>query len=241
LLKYLVAAPEHRRSCEQIIELLWPEVDPDRGRDYLRDTVSRLRRSLEPDRRAYDLSPYVMKDRESVCLVVREPTAHAPGAWLDTQAFEMLGYAALAAFERGEDLRPLAYSALELHRGPFMALDLYNDWAKSARLACQRLWSTLMRRVALMEWRDQQVDRAILLLGQLLDVVPDDEDATQLAMIANAHVGHRGEALRLFRALSDYVREEHGSEPPAELKALSDAIRSGNSVHSMQQVLPHLG
>lgn len=237
LLKYLVAAPEHRRSCEQVIELLWPEVDPDRGREYLRDTVSRLRRALEPDRKAYGLSPYVIKDRESVSLVVRGSERHVPGAWLDTRAFEALGYAALATFEHGHDLRPLAYAALALYRGPFLSLELYSDWAKCARQAGHRLWSTLVRRVAQVEYRERQFDRAILLLGQLLDVVPDDEDATQLAMLAHARIGQRGEALRLFQAFSDSLRDAYESEPTAELRALREAIRSGDA---LPEVLPHL-
>jgi DNA-binding SARP family transcriptional activator len=251
LLKYLVAAPDHRRSCEQIIELLWPEVDPDRGREYLRDTVSRLRRALEPDRQPYGCSPYLTKDRESVALLIQSapgslglsgsedevdiPAGHGAeadvcGAWLDKDAFEGLGHAALAALERRQDMRAQGYAALALYRGPFLPLEMYSDWAKSPRQRCHRLWSTLIRRVAYTELAERQFDAAIHLLGQLLDAVPDDEDAAQLSMVVHAANGRRGDALRIYQAFAEAVRTEHGGEPSAELHVLRDAIRDGQSM-----------
>jgi DNA-binding SARP family transcriptional activator len=48
LLARLALQPQRRHSREELIELLWPGVDADVGRNRLRQVLSTLRRLLEP-------------------------------------------------------------------------------------------------------------------------------------------------------------------------------------------------
>src|SRR5260221_14654348 len=48
LLARLALEPQRRHAREELIELLWPEVDLDVGRNRLRQVLSTLRRLLEP-------------------------------------------------------------------------------------------------------------------------------------------------------------------------------------------------
>jgi predicted ATPase len=66
LLARLALEPQRRHSREELIELLWPEVDLDVGRNRLRQVLSTLRRLLEPP----DVPPYSVlnADRQTIGL-----------------------------------------------------------------------------------------------------------------------------------------------------------------------------
>ncbi len=226
LLKCLVAAQGQQLTCDQAIELLWPESDPERGRIRLRDTLSKLRRALEPYQRAYDRSSYVVSDRDTVSLVLDEDESEGSGIWLDCEAFERLAYTALGELERGGDARATASAALALYNGPFLPTDLYCDWSRACRENCARLWSVLVRRLSYAEASARNLDRAIILLGKLIDAVPDDEESIYLAMALHAKAGRRAEALRMYAALSAHLDTNLATAPNRELHALREAIRA---------------
>lgn len=230
LFKCLLAAPTQQLTSEQVIETLWPESDPERGRARLRDTLSKLRRVLEPGRAAYAPSTYVVSDRQSIRLLLDRQTLAAPLIWLDAQAFERLAEAALVSLELTRDGRSMADAALALYRGPFLLLERYAAWSNAARQHYHRLWTALLRRLAYTEIADRNLDRAILLLDKLTDALPDDEDAVYLSMVVHAAVRRRGEALRIYHALCQHLAEALGSQPKRELQVLSEAIRSGASM-----------
>src|SRR5437762_230917 len=80
LFKYLLVAPRHRATKDQVIELLWPDEGQDTGQNNLRRIVYRLRRALEPARGREDGSRYLLTDRDTIAL--------AGVGWIDAEAFE---------------------------------------------------------------------------------------------------------------------------------------------------------
>src|SRR5438034_10627417 len=66
LLARLALEPQRRHAREELIELLWPDVELDVGRNRLRQALSTLRRLLEPA----DVAPYsvLIADRQTVGL-----------------------------------------------------------------------------------------------------------------------------------------------------------------------------
>ena len=69
---------------EEVIEAIWPDRAPERGRALLRNALSEVRAGLEPQRRAGEESRFVAADREMVRLDARTDLAEAgeadPGA-----------------------------------------------------------------------------------------------------------------------------------------------------------------
>jgi DNA-binding SARP family transcriptional activator len=124
----------------------------------------------------------------------------------------------------------VAEAALALYRGPFLALERYSEWASTARQHYQRLWTTLLKRMAYTDLAERRMDHAIL---QLIDATPDDEDAVHLSMVAHAVTGRRGEALRIYHALREHLAQALGSQPKPELRALSEDICSGASIDDL--------
>src|SRR6266581_2523657 len=49
LLAYLAYFYTREHAREELIEVFWPEVDPEAGRNRLKQTLSELRRQIEPD------------------------------------------------------------------------------------------------------------------------------------------------------------------------------------------------
>jgi len=230
LLKFLLTAAGYRSTTEQLIEHLWPEVHPDRGREYLRRLLMHVRRALEPDRPPYGVSAYLVSDRESVGLRIDRTDVYESGVWFDAHQFEALAGQALTSSRRGEDMRDPGDAALDLYQGPFLPHDLYDDWLRPTRQRYHRLWSTLVKRMAGIAVADRQLDRALLLLGNLVEAAPDDEDAAFRLMIVTAAGGMRAEALRLYEALRVELARTLATDPGPQFKSLQDAIRSGGSM-----------
>ena len=229
LLKFLLVTPGYHCATELVIERLWPEVNLDRGREYLRRLVMHVRKTLEPDRPPYAASAYLVSDRESVGLRIGR-TDDESGIWFDAQQFEVLAGRALARCRRGEQMRDLGNAALDLYQGPFLPQDLYQDWLRPARQRYHLLWSTVVKRMAGVEVSDRQLDQAHLLLGKVVEAAPDDEDAVFRLMIVSAAGGMRVEALRLYEALRVELARTVASGPGPQLRSLRDAIRTGRSM-----------
>lgn len=231
LLKYLISAEHYKRRVEETIEEFWPGAPPRRGREYFRRSLMHLRRTLEPERSSYAASRYVLSDRQCITLQMKlAAPANSPGIWLDAHEFDELTAKVLSGLQRNELLRDEANRALELYRGPFLAHDPESGWASRARDHYQRLWTVLVSGLARAETTLKNFDRAILLLGTLVDECPDDEDATFRLMVVYAATGRRGQALRLFENLRRYLSESLDARPGEVFIRLSAAVRAGDSM-----------
>lgn len=241
LLKCLLAAPGYQRTRDETIELLWPEQSVARGRASLSHALSQLRRLCEPTRSAYDDSRHIGSNRELVWLVTAGPDgiviqgdgAGYPNLWIDAVVFEESARAALAQLEPSnagtafDDGLALAQRALALYKGQFLPADPYREWAQPARDRAQRLWAALVRRVASVQAASGDLERALLLLGQLADAFPDNEDAAMRLMLAYAAARQRSEALRVYQQLSARLANTLGITPADDLRTLAHGIRSG--------------
>ncbi len=111
LLARLALAPQRAHSREALIEMLWPGVAPDVGRNRLRQALSTLRGLLEP--RGPHEAPVLLADRLTVRLA-------AGALWCDALAFERLAREGQAA------------AARTLYRGELMP-GFYDDWVLEQR------------------------------------------------------------------------------------------------------------
>lgn len=233
LLKCLLAAPTYWLTREQVIELLWPELDLRQGQDALRHTLARLRRTLEPERMAYDRSSYLASDRDAVWLVRNPEDEGLLRIWVDRDHFERLAPLAIQHLEQASNPQRLqigqllATQALQIYGDHFLPADPYDDWTQATRSRCQRLWTTLLWQMAINAVRNRNLDHALLLLGRLVDAMPDDERAVAQLMRVQAACGKRGEALRTYHALSSNLASQLGAAPMDEIQRLADTIRAG--------------
>lgn len=246
LLKCLLSAPDYRCGREQLIDALWPERTIAQGQDSLRHVLASLRHALEPERFTYERSHRIAIDRHTVQLLYRnEEYHHAPPAiWVDAYQFEALANAALKELVYAASLSPtsetaltLGHKALALYRGAFLPADIYSDWTRPARARYLRLWAALLRRLAEAAIKRRQFEQAVLLLGQLVDALPDDEDAASRLMLVQGATGHRGEAHRTYALLSTHLAATLGMPPTREVQVLAHTIFSSESRHELLKLL----
>src|SRR5215813_5176319 len=124
LLSRLALQPERRHAREELIDLLWPEVELEVGRNRFRQALSTLRRLLEPP----DLLP------DSVLIADRQTVRLAPDAVAcDAADFERL-------------LRKGAIAeALELYRGELLP-GFIDEWVDEERLRLSALRDRALQR-----------------------------------------------------------------------------------------------
>jgi DNA-binding SARP family transcriptional activator len=146
--------------AEQLIDLLWPDADLDAGRGRLRNVLSRLKSA------AGDL---LERDGELIRL--------GSGIEVDLYEFESAARQALALRPAGAGrAASIARDAVALYRGPALREARYETWAAAARERARSLYLRLLDELADDAERHEQVDEALRLLEQAIDVEPYDED-----------------------------------------------------------------
>lgn len=205
-LVYFVAAHERPVAREQLLELLWPDLEPTAARQTLRTTLHGLRRALGP------------------ALVVSDASvALANNTVVDARRL------AAAVADPGIDPASLA-AALEHYRGEFLAgFDFVDALPFEAWLIGER---ERYRGLAIRGWtrlarlREQQGDYAAALaaLERALAFDPLQEDLERDAMRLHYLAGDRVGAIRRYEQLRERLDAELGVPPMAATRALYDAV-----------------
>src|SRR5919199_1911047 len=186
LFKVLVGRPGRRITRDEVVELFWPESDPDAASSNLRSTIYALRRALESQDQAAGLD-VVFGDHQSVWL--RPDLA----LWSDADAFEQT----VADASRSANPLPLLEQASRLYAGDYLPDDLYESWATERREALKRTWTELQFGLARAAEHRTDVGDAVQPLENLLRDDPCDERAAQELMKLLARHGRRAEAIRV--------------------------------------------
>src|ERR1700694_3198461 len=191
LVKLLALAPGHHLHREEVVDRLWPELDPDAGINNLHGVLHKLRLAFEPD---------LVRGRQSAYLTLGESllTLRAPSTvWVDSDAFER----ACAAADDSDD--PAAFRvALGLYRGDLLPEDAYADWAAVYRDSLRQSYRNLLLEPATAHERRAELWAAIGILNQLLASYPCHEAAHLWLMRHYARVGRRADALRQYERLA---------------------------------------
>ncbi len=125
LLARLALAPQRSHPREELIELLWPGVALDAGRNRLRQALSTLRATLEPTGQP---NPHPVLDADRLALRLRPGAMHC-----DVPAFEL-------AVANGHDSAAHAWYRGELLPG------LFDDWIAQERLRLEAVYDRLAAR-----------------------------------------------------------------------------------------------
>lgn len=214
LVKLLALAPGHRLHREQVMELLWPDHEPEQAANSLYQALHAARRTLAGDEAGSDGS-----------LILRDQVVQfAPGlaTWVDVVAFE----AAAAVAHRRRD--PDAYrAALALYTGDLLPDDLYEPWAGERREALRAEHVSLLLGLAQCQEAAGAHADAIAALRNVLAADPLHEPAHRALMRLYARSGQRQHALRQFQTLRDTLASDLGISPEPESERLHEQIRAG--------------
>ncbi len=205
----LVAVSGGRVHVDRAIETIWPEVDPEAGRNRLRTMLNRLRSTsgelvareadllvLDPSVRV-DVDEFLAEARRAKALAAADP-------------------ALAAAVARGAIVR---------YRGELLPDDRYEDWADEPRESARRAMLDLLDLCAADADRRGDLDGVRRIVEQTIELAPHDDVRYLRAAAALLEQGRRGEALAVVeRARSAFA--EIGLDAPGPLRELERTIMS---------------
>jgi DNA-binding SARP family transcriptional activator len=197
LLALLSVTGEARR--DEIVDLLWRDVDEDKARNAFRQALHRLRSALG--------ETIIPMDREVLRLV--------PGTDLsiDLRAFE----SSVVSGRIDE--------ALELYRGDFLQSAIldepaFDQWADQERLRLRARYRSALEQGVASAQSSGDWTRAIELSRRLIEIAPLDENAARTAALACLSAGRRTEARDVIVQFSVRLQSELGLPLPPELQAM---------------------
>jgi DNA-binding SARP family transcriptional activator len=200
MVKLLALAPGHRLHREQLMESLWPDLDPDAASANLRKALHFARGALGADA--------VRVTNEIVRL-------HGAELWVDVDAFE-------TAVRAGDTA-----GALELYTDDLLLEDRFEPWCERRR---DQLRTTaaqlLLAQSSEFERRGMLLD-AIAALERMIALEPLSEAGHCGLIRLHALGGRRDVALRWYGQLEDRLRNELGVAPGDEARRLREEILAG--------------
>jgi len=220
LLGCLLSNPGHRLSREQIMKLLWPNLDRDVAANRLNGAVHELRHILEPDIERAIESQMLRFERDMLEL------ANSSQLWVDAEAFERLLNKADATVNT-EQTERLLEEAAALYKGSYLLEELYSEWAAQRRDALQQQWINLLLKLANLRAARGSLLEAIEALDQLRATDPANETALQRLMVYLTQLHRRGEALRIYRQHVAILKRDYECDPLPETRTLYTMLRQG--------------
>jgi DNA-binding SARP family transcriptional activator len=204
---------------EQIVEQLWPQLDPQAAENHFKVALNALQHVLEPDRPPRAPAFFVQRQGTAYRL---NPTAAIE---LDITTFErLISEAAQMAGTQPQPASELYRQALDLYTGDFLPDCLYEDWTSAERERLQVLALGTMTTLA-----ELSVERCPLeslrLTQRVLTIDPIWEDAYRIQMRAFLVQGNRPLALRTYERCVEVLEREFGVEPLPETRELYEEIR----------------
>jgi DNA-binding SARP family transcriptional activator/Tol biopolymer transport system component len=216
LVQLLALEPHHQLHREQIVELFWPEYEPEAAANNLYKIVYMARRALESRLSARAKSNFIIATGNRV--VLRAPQR----LWIDVDEFE--GRALEAISQVDSDA---CEAVLELYRGELLVDEPYEDWAMARRDRLRILHRKLVVKLAQLYEEQKQYRRSIERLRALIDSDPTDEHVHRQLMRLYALTGSKFQAFEQYKQCCAALRREVDAEPEPATVELSQQILQG--------------
>jgi DNA-binding SARP family transcriptional activator len=219
LFAYLACAGDREVPDEKLMELFWPDHDPDKARQNFYSALSHIRKALEG---------FLPQEYDKVVTAHKgfyRINASIPHT-VDAREFERHYEAATQAMRVGsvEEAVVGFQRAEALYLGEFLE-GYYSDWALSFRddyeRRYQELLNSLMRAFAAKDKHSVVVDYC----QKLLAVDSCDQEAHHALMKAYVGLGRPEQAVRQYQQCSQILKSELNMTPSSELSSYYLSIK----------------
>lgn len=196
---------------EQIIEYLWPEMNPKSAHRNFKVTLNTLNQVLEPEREAGSESAFILREGTTYALY--------PGAdlWLDAQVFENFIQRAERYVSQDPDQAILEFErGLSLYEGEYLPDARYETWAAAEREHLAVLFLRGADQLADLYIQAERYKDAITISQTILAVDNCWERAYRYLMIAYDRLGDHGQVSRAYQRCIDTLQKEMDIAPSVE-------------------------
>jgi LuxR family transcriptional regulator, maltose regulon positive regulatory protein len=170
LLCLLLTKGRWTATREEVVDSLWPDLDPQAALNSLNQTMYFLRRVFEPEYREETSPGYVQQDGETI--------------WLDPDLIQARSKTCLSLIRgmTGDPDGELALALAREYRGKF-ALDFaYEEWASPFRDGLHASYLRVIERAVRLDIDSGSLARGVLLAERASEIEPDSEEL-QLALV----------------------------------------------------------
>ncbi len=204
---------------DQILEYLWPGMEPSAAGRNFKVTLNSLYHVLEPERDPGSES----------ALICREGSAYSirPGAdlWLDAEEFSTVVTQANALLKKDPTAAiPVLEEAIALYKGDYLPEALYETWAAGERERLEVLFLSAADRLAELYVTNQRYEQAVDLSYRILAADNCWERAYRHLMLAYDGMGDNGQIARIYHRCVQTLKEELDVSPAAETTALFEKL-----------------
>ncbi len=207
---------------DQIIEHLWPSLDPATAQRNFKVTLNALYQVLEPDREPGSESAFILREGTTYSL---RPDADL---WLDAEEFvQTLQQVDLLHEEQPEQAARVLKSALALYQGQYLPDARYENWAAAEREHLSVLFLNAADRLSEILAKAGPAEEVIELCQRILAQDNCWERAYRHLMLAFNHLGDRGQVARTYQRCTQMLKTELDVSPSPETEALYQELMSG--------------
>lgn len=221
---YLATSRNRRATKDRIVEALWGSARPAVIEKNFHPTISFLRRALN---HAHSVPKNFILFEKGAYLLNPAYTYE-----IDTELFEEAIRSAKGKASRGDARGGIAeYTvALALFRGSFLDED-YSEWTEAPRAHFDELYLGALQETARLHREFGDPETGIMLLKQLVEREPLDEEASCHLMKALGRQGSRAGVEKEFSRLARALREELSAAPePKTLRAYEESLAAGTNL-----------
>lgn len=212
LLKILAANRWKRLPKDLLIEMIWPESDPDAAAISLRVAAHTLRNALGRDKESRDPGRWVIADNGTYHL---NPDADI---WIDIERFRAhcnQGRKFLAAGAK-TGARLEFDEAEELYVGDYLEEDTYEDWTVVRREELRDLYLDTVGRLASLALAEEIHADVIRYCHKIVLADPCREDAYQMLMRSHGALNQLARAGSWYAVCRSALQREIGALPSTE-------------------------
>jgi DNA-binding SARP family transcriptional activator len=202
LLCFLLSRQNETATRDQVLDALWPDLEPDVAVNSLNQTIYFLRRVFEPTFNE-DVTPgYIHYDSDLV--------------WLDAELVTSRSVDTRAAIRAAElDPSPENVERLSACYAGRFALDFaYEDWAVDHRDSMHAAYLEIIERAVNADTNSGAFDRAISLARRAIEVDPEAEQIELALLRLYRRTGAHAAAAEQYVHYSAVLRNDLGIEPP---------------------------
>ncbi len=219
LLKYLIARRQPVPR-DVLLDLLWPESDPELASNGLRVVLHALRQSL-----GCEAHEWIVLEGGNYRLHSRSPV------WVDVDEFQS-NYASGRRIERQQPAMAAHHYEIaeDLYRDDYLVEDIYEEWTLARREELNDQYLMLLTKLA--DYASQQGDDegCIMRCHKILQKDRCREDAHRRLMRSYARLGQRSQALHWYDVCVDTLEAVLDMQPSEQTRVLHQQILAGKSV-----------
>ncbi len=200
LFLFLASQPNGSATPDQVLEAMWPELDPEQGINSVHQTVYFLRRVIDPDYRAGVSVDYLHFNSDMI--------------WLDRTLVDCRSWLCRRLIARRPQTPAVVDQLLDNYLGRFAPDFAYEDWSAAYRDGLHAAFLAVVERAVAGQIGSADA-RWRLWVGQRTLTIDPDADAIEAQVIRLYRIlGATAAAAEQYAHYATVMRDQLGIEPP---------------------------